>query len=82
MEPPSEVAPHPATVTEEPAAGSEPEAGRLTYLMVELVGIVVESLKMAMSLLLPEYAGLRITWETLAVTPPEAQFCNGVNYCS
>ena len=50
--------------------------------MVELVGMVVESLKMAMSLLLPEYAGLRMTWETLAVTPPEAQFCDGVSHCS
>jgi hypothetical protein len=46
--------------------------------MDELVGMEVESLKMAMSLLLPVYEGLTMTWETLEVTPPEAQVCNHV----
>lgn len=40
---------HPATVLEVPAAGSEPEAGKVAYEMVELVGIEVASLKMATS---------------------------------
>ena len=39
----------PATVAVDPATGSEPAAGRVAYLMVELVGIAVASLKMATS---------------------------------
>jgi hypothetical protein len=39
----------PATVVVDPEAGSEPDSGSLAYEMVELVGMLVASLKMATS---------------------------------
>jgi hypothetical protein len=40
----------PSTVAVEPAAGSEPEAARVAYPIVELVATGVESFRMAISL--------------------------------
>jgi hypothetical protein len=65
----------------EPAAGSEPAAGKVAYEMVELAGIEVASFQIATSLSRVELE--KLGWvemeETLTRTPPEARFWKNVS---
>lgn len=68
--------PQPATVEVLPEAGSEPEAARVAYPTVELVGTLVASFQMATSLLRvdSEKLGCTLIDDTLTRVPPELRF--------
>jgi hypothetical protein len=65
----------------EPAAGSDPAAGRVAYEMVELAGMEVASFQIATSLSRVELE--KLGWvemeATLTSTPPEARFWTNVS---